>query len=170
LAPLFLNRFLGVAQNDLGRLLWVPPLGWEAGYFFWGWIADRFAALTERPLPALLALSALGLPLAAVTRVSSPAAAALVFSWAMFIAAGFIVAGLRTGARAYPQGQTALVAGMAAGSWSALVAVLLPVLGDWFDRGLFSQTFLAVALMPAAGTLAWGLLRRTRTALAYHSQ
>ena len=25
-------------------MLWIPPLGWEIGYFFWGWITDRFAA------------------------------------------------------------------------------------------------------------------------------
>lgn len=170
LVPLFLNRSLGVAQNDLGKLLWVPPLGWEVGYFFWGWIADRSPALTERPLGLLALLTVMGLPLAAITWTASPIAAVIVFFWAMFVAAGFIVAGLRTGARAYPPGQTSLVAGMAAGSWSALVAVLLPVLGDWFDRGLFAETFLAVALMPAAGTLGWWLLARGRAAVAYHSQ
>jgi ACS family hexuronate transporter-like MFS transporter len=170
LVPLFLNRSLGVAQNQLGTLLWVPPLGWEAGYFFWGWIADRCTTLTERPFAWLLTLSALGLPLAAIPRIGSPVTAVVVFFWAMFVAAGFIVAGLRTGARAYPPGQSSLVAGMAAGSWSALVAMLLPVLGDWFDRGLYSQTFLAVALMPAAGAAGWWLLTRGRGAVAYHSQ
>lgn len=160
LAPLYLNLALGVSQSDLGKLLWIPPLGWEVGYFFWGWMSDKFAAQTEYPLGFYLLLTVLGLPLAAVTWTASPIIASLVFFWAMFVTAGFIVIGLRSGARMYPEGQTSLVAGMAAGSWSALVAVLLPVLGGWFDQKLYAQTFAVVAGMPVLGTFAWWLLTR----------
>lgn len=44
LSSLYLNRVFGVSQDDLKYYLWVPPAGWEAGYFFWGWAADRYAS------------------------------------------------------------------------------------------------------------------------------
>jgi hypothetical protein len=31
------------SQTDLGKVLWIPPLGWEIGYLLWGWVVDRFA-------------------------------------------------------------------------------------------------------------------------------
>lgn len=158
LAPLYLNRSLGVSQSDLGKLLWVPPLGWEVGYFFWGWISDRFPARVERPLGLYVLLTVLGFPLAAVTLTRSPIVAVLIFFGAMFVTAGFIVVGLRSGARMYPEGQTSMVAGMAAGSWSALVALILPVLGGWFDQQRYGTTFAMVSLMPVLGTFAWWAL------------
>lgn len=158
LAPLYLNRALGVSQTDLGKLLWVPPLGWEAGYFFWGWISDRFPAQVERPLGLYVLLTVLGFPLATATLTSSPIVAVLIFFGAMFVTAGFIVVGLRSGARMYPEGQTSMVAGMAAGSWSALVAVVLPILGAWFDQQRYATTFVVVSLMPVLGTLSWWVL------------
>jgi ACS family hexuronate transporter-like MFS transporter len=160
LAPLYLNRGLGVSQADLGALLWIPPLGWEVGYFFWGWASDKFATEKDRPLGFYLLLTLFSLPLASVTYMKTPLTAMLVFFWAMFVSAGFIVVGLRAGARAYPEGQRSMVAGMAAGSWSALVAVILPILGGWFDQELYTQTFVVVALMPVVGTSAWWLLTR----------
>src|SRR5712671_5680734 len=33
LSPLYLNRVMGLSQSDLGKVLWIPPLGWEIGYF-----------------------------------------------------------------------------------------------------------------------------------------
>lgn len=155
LAPLYLNRALGVSQSDLGKLLWVPPLGWEVGYFFWGWISDRFPARVERPLGLYALLTVLGFPLATVTLTSSPIIAVLLFFGAMFVTAGFIVVGLRSGARMYPKEQTSMVAGMAAGSWSALVALILPALGGWFDQQRYGTTFVVVSLMPVLGTLSW---------------
>lgn len=160
LAPLYLNRALGVSQTDLGKLLWVPPLGWEAGYFFWGWISDRFPAQVERPLGLYVLLTVLGFPLATATLTSSPVVAVLIFFGAMFVTAGFIVVGLRSGARMYPEGQTSMVAGMAAGSWSALVAVVLPILGAWFDQQRYATTFTVVSLMPVLGTFAWWIIMR----------
>ena len=39
-AALYLANPLGCSQAFIGKVLWIPPLGWEAGYFFWGWMAD----------------------------------------------------------------------------------------------------------------------------------
>jgi len=167
LAPLYLNRALGATQAELGALLWIPPLGWEVGYFFWGWASDRYATEKDRPLGLYVLLTVLGFPLAGVTWMTTPLTAVLVFFWAMFVTAGFIVVGLRSGARAYPESQRSMVAGMAAGSWSALVAVLLPVLGGWFDQQRYTTTFIVVSLMPVLGTFSWWLLTRRTT---YHNQ
>src|SRR5580704_2963353 len=63
LAPLYLSKVLAFTQGELGRVLWLPPLGWEIGYFFWGWFTDRFAAGNARPSWILFSLAILGLPL-----------------------------------------------------------------------------------------------------------
>jgi ACS family hexuronate transporter-like MFS transporter len=105
-------------------------------------------------------LTALQLPLAMVTWLTSPVLAVLVFFWSMFVAAGFIVVALRAASRAYPAGQTALVAGLGAGTWSALVALLLPLLGRWFDQQRYTETFVLVTLVPVIGTVLWLWLTR----------
>src|SRR5688500_10229858 len=40
---LYLNGRLGLTQAEVNQLAWIPPLTWGIGYFFWGWMADRFA-------------------------------------------------------------------------------------------------------------------------------
>jgi ACS family hexuronate transporter-like MFS transporter len=155
LGPLYLNRNLGVTQAELATIFWIPPLGWEVGYFFWGWALDRYAATDPRPHRMFVLLAVLALPLGAVTLLRSPLLAVLMFFWAMFVAGGFTMVSLRAGALAYPSGQTSMVAGLAAGSWSALVALLLPVLGRWFDQQRYSEVFALVCLLPVAGTALW---------------
>jgi ACS family hexuronate transporter-like MFS transporter len=155
LAPLYLNRVLGLAQGDLGKVLWIPPLGWEIGYFFWGWAADRWAS--EQPTGFFALLTAMGLPLAFTTQIVSTPAVLVVFFWTMFVSGGYLVLSLRTAARTYPREQTALVAGIGAGAWSAIVAALLPVLGRWFDQQQYTTAFVFVSLIPVAGTALWWL-------------
>jgi ACS family hexuronate transporter-like MFS transporter len=157
LAPLYLSRVMNVSQQGLGTILWIPPLGWEVGYFFWGWASDRYGA-EKRALRIYRLLTLMSLPLAVVTLTESVAVVMLLFFWAMFISAGFIVVSLRSGASKYPPGQSSMVAGLAAGSWSALVALILPVLGGWFDQGLYARTFVTVSLMPMLGTFGWWAL------------
>ena len=157
LSPLYLNRVLGLSQSELGNVLWIPPLGWELGYFFWGWAADRYR--TVKPLWYFVVLTVAGLPLALVTRAGSTAAVLALFFWTMFISGGYLVLSLRTAARTYPQEQTALVAGIGAGAWSAIVALLLPVLGAWFDQRRYELTFVVVSLIPILGTAFWWFLR-----------
>lgn len=160
LTSLYLNRVYGVSQNDLKYYLWVPPMGWEVGYFFWGWIADKYASGKNRPAGLFILLTILELPLAAVTWLNSPVWVVGVFFWSMFVAAGFIVVSLRAAARAYPAEQMSMVAGLGAGTWSALVAVLIPLLGRWFDQQRYTETFLLVTLVPVVGTAMWLWLTR----------
>jgi ACS family hexuronate transporter-like MFS transporter len=158
LAPLYLSRELGFTQNQLGYVLWIPPAGWEAGYFFWGWLVDRHATGNRRPVWLFLTLAALGTPLFWLTSFRGATAVLAILFWTAFAAAGFVVVSLRTSALAYPREQTALVAGIGAGSWSALVAVILPPLGAMFDAGRYDAAFRLMTCGPILGVALWWLL------------
>ena len=67
LFSVYLNQGLGVSQADLTGLLWVPPLAWGVGYFFWGWAADRYAVDNRRPVGMFLLLTACALVLGFTT-------------------------------------------------------------------------------------------------------
>ncbi len=166
LSPLYLNRALGLTQAEVGKVVWIPMVGWEAGYFFWGWIADRFAAdMPDRSRPAkiFLLLTLLSLPVAFVTLTESLAAVLALLFWATFVADGFVVMSLRVGTRIYPRDRTAMVAGIGSGSWALVQAVLLPVYGKWMDWQWYGIIFLSIALLPMAGTAMWfGLTRSER--------
>ena len=91
LSPLYLSRGLGLDQAQLGRVIWIPSVGWELGYFFWGWIADRWGSHREQVKRVFMLLAVLALPLGAVTRIESQWGVLAVFFWAMFVADGFVV-------------------------------------------------------------------------------
>src|ERR1019366_1299458 len=92
-APLHLGRGLGYGQVTLGHVLWVPPLGWEVGYFFWGWVLDRSRG-PDRFARLLRLLAFLALPFAATPLARPlPALLALMF-WVMFVSAGFVIVSL----------------------------------------------------------------------------
>src|SRR5215470_15390373 len=57
LLSVYLSAGLGVSQKDIGNLLWMPALSWGIGYFFWGWIADRYAQDDRRPAGLFLLLT-----------------------------------------------------------------------------------------------------------------
>jgi len=158
LAPLYLSQTLGLTQTELGRVLWIPPLGWEAGYFFWGWLVDRYAPTNQRPAWLFFTLAALGTPIIGLASFPNPAIALALMFWSMFVAAGFVVASLRAGALTYPAEQTALVAGIGAGAWSAVIAIVLPVLGGMFDAGRHDAAFRIVGSAPMLGVAVWWLL------------
>jgi ACS family hexuronate transporter-like MFS transporter len=155
LSPLYLNRALGVSQAQLANILWIPMVGWEAGYFFWGWVADRFAANQDRPVRIFVLLTILSLPTAFMTLTSSWVIAIALFTWSTFIADGFVVMSLRVGARIFPADRVGMVAGIGSGSWGAVQAVIQPVYGAWFDRQWYTATFISMSLLPLAGTLLW---------------
>ena len=157
LAPIYLTRAHSLTQTQLGYGLWIPPLGWEVGYFVWGWFTDRFAPESRRPVWLFVLLALLGLPVIGVTAISSTIGVLAVMFWSMFVSAGYVVVSLRSGALWYSREQTGVVAGIGAGSWSA-VTFLLPLMGRLFDLQRYSEAFLIVGLVPAAGTLIWWIL------------
>lgn len=160
-SPLYLNRALGLSQAQLGRVLWIPLLGWEAGYYFWGWVADKRVTPGKRPAGLFCLLTVLALPSALVTLTHSLSIVLALFFWSTFVADGFVVLSLRVGSHLYPRSQTAMVGGIGSGSWSAVLAVVLLVYGHWFDRGWYGAIFISMSLLPAVGTVLWLWLSRT---------
>jgi len=163
LSPLYLDRALGLSQAQIGKVVWIPMVGWEAGYFFWGWVADRYLAqMPDRRKPAriFLLLTFLALPSILVTQTHSLAFVLALLFWATFVADGFVVISVRVGMRIYPADRTAMVAGIGSGSWSAVQALVLPVYGQWVDLRRFSTIFVTMSLLPILGTALWFLLTR----------
>jgi ACS family hexuronate transporter-like MFS transporter len=164
-APIHLGRGLGCNQATLGHVLWIPPLGWEVGYFFWGWIIDRRAshdALGPNAFRRLFALLAvLSLPLAATPVARSLAAVLALLFFAMFVAAGFVIATLAETTRRHASRHGAYLAGLGAGSWSGVMALMMPIFGRLFDRGAYGAAYAMAAGAPTFGWLAWRALART---------
>jgi ACS family hexuronate transporter-like MFS transporter len=163
-APIHLGRGLGCSQRTLGHVLWIPPLGWELGYFFWGWVIDRRprrGTLGHDAFGRLFALLAvLSVPLAATAFVRSLAGVLVLLFFAMFIAAGFVIASLAETTRRHPSKHSAYLAGLGAGSWSGVMALVMPAFGHLFDRGSYRTAYAMAAGAPILGYLAWRGLSR----------
>jgi ACS family hexuronate transporter-like MFS transporter len=157
-APLYLAHPLGHSQAAIGKVLWIPPAGWELGYFFWGWLADRKRSSLGGMMGACAVLS---LALAAVPWLPNLATVMAGLVLAMFAAAGFIVLSVTYATRAYSSDHAGLIAGAGAGSWSFLVAVMMPLLGRLFDLGRHTYAFFIVSAIPISGYIFWKMLNRT---------
>jgi MFS transporter, ACS family, hexuronate transporter len=158
--PLYLNRALGISQSDLNQIVWIPPLAWGVGYFFWGWAADRFAANNRRPVGMFLLLTGCALALGATTWTTSVSLAISLISWAAFIGGGFQMVALKVGAYAYPREQAAMMSGIASGSWALVNFVLLRIIGPWMNQQRWSDVFWLIALCPVVGVAMWLVLSR----------
>ncbi|MGH9672278.1 MAG: MFS transporter [Bryobacteraceae bacterium] len=163
-SSLYLSRVFGASQSLIGQVLWIPPLGWELGYFFWGWMTDRavrggaprLAAYRRLMMTNLL----LGLPLAAIPFTGNFAVVLAIFFVAMFTTAGFIIVPISYATWVYSQKYSGLIAGLAAGSWSAAVAMVMPLFGRLFDHQRYEAAFLVAALFPVAGFGIWRWINR----------
>jgi MFS transporter, ACS family, hexuronate transporter len=159
---LYLSRVLGKSQVEIGSVLWVPPLGWELGYFFWGWLTDRVVRGSAQPLRQygwLLALATAGsLPLAAIPIIASYALVLAALFFAMFVGAGFIILAMAYATTVFSLSRSGFIAGLGAGSWSAVVTLVMPLFGRLFDQHQYSQAFLLAALFPVAGCVLWWTL------------
>ncbi len=157
-ASLYLNVKFHVTQKELGALLWIPPLGWETGYFFWGWMCDRFG---PKSIPRLMFVAMIfSLPLILLPSVTSlPLLMAGLF-FAMFMTSGFIIPSINHATRIVPSSATSLVAGLGAGSFSLLTAILAPIFGRLFDQQNYSTAFLIAAVFPVIGYVLFALTNR----------
>jgi ACS family hexuronate transporter-like MFS transporter len=165
-APLYFARGLGQTQTTIEHVLWLPPLGWEIGYFFWAWILDRgarrqvsgFAGARSKPDGGrerfgriFQTLALLTLPFAATPFVHAlPAVLALMFLQ-MFVSAGFVIVSLSEVTQRRSERHSAFLSGIAGGAWSGLVALVLPVIGKLFDRSSYTATFALATLAPIVG-------------------
>jgi ACS family hexuronate transporter-like MFS transporter len=166
LIPLYLSRGLGVSQGQLAYILWVPPLAWGVGYFFWGWAADRYAAENRRPIGMFLLLTVFALVFGFTTWTSSVVVAIALISWGAFIGGGFQMVALKVGSYAFPREQAAMMSGIASGSWALVNALLSPRIGRLFDERLWSEAFWLIAILPAVGIAIWLVLSRPQAARA----
>jgi MFS transporter, ACS family, hexuronate transporter len=157
MTPLYLSRAFGLTPAELGFVLWIPPAGLETGYFFWGWIADRYERASPRPVWLIVLMALLVLPLAAVHLFHSAPIAVVLLTFSLFASGGLVVVTLRTGALAYPHDQRSMAAGIASSSFSAAVALTLPICGHLFDGQLYTQAFGLIALLPIVGAAIWWL-------------
>ena len=165
-APLYLTRVLHLSQINLGHLLWLPPAGWEAGYLFFGHIADRRRRHNPHTRPGalfvLLSIAGFLITLApAAARSPYPVAATMsLFFLQMFMAGGFVVFALSDGMATLPGQHSAFLAGICISAWALATGILMPILGHFVDRGSYTFTFWIVAFLPPLGTILWKVLSK----------
>lgn len=156
-AAIYLARVRGLSQAEVGALLWIPPLGWEIGYFFWGWIADR---MRHRLGTVMLAATVLSVPLLLIPSAPSVPLVMAGLFFAMFAGSAFLILSIVYATEVFPESQSGLIAGVGAGSWSAIVALVMPLFGRLFDQGRYDWAFLLAALSPVLGYAGWWSLSR----------
>ena len=165
IVALYLNQRLALTQADVNQIVWIPPLTWGIGYFFWGWAADRYASNNPRPIGMFLLLVAASLTLGFVTWTTSVPAAIALISLSTFIGGGFQMLSLKVGSYAFPREQAAMMSGIASGAWSLVNFVLLRAIGPWsgwMNGGQWEEIFWLIAVLPAIGIGMWSFLSRER--------
>lgn len=162
----FFSAAMHKSQDQIGHVLWIPPLGWELGYFFWGWVIDRFAGAGSSVLAMrrlFLGAMLLSLPLAAVPFIGSFAGALALMFVAMFMSAAFIIGAVAYATSHYSTTHSGWIAGIGAGSWSAFVGAAMPMLGRLFDQHRYDAAFAIATLVPFLGYVLWRALDRRKT-------
>lgn len=161
---LYLSGRLGLSQGELNALVWIPPLTWGIGYFFWGWAADKFAANNPRPIGMFLLLTVMSLTLGLVTWTRDVNVAIALLSLSTFVGGGFQMVALKVGSFAFPREQAAMMSGIASGAWSLVNFLLLRAIGPWsgwMNAGRWEEIFWLIAFLPAIGITLWYLLSLT---------
>jgi ACS family hexuronate transporter-like MFS transporter len=159
----YMNQGLGVSQADLRLLLFVPPIAWGIGYFFWGWVADKFAQDNPRPVGLFLLLTLCSLVLGLTTMTASIALTIAIMSWANFIGGGFQMVALKVASYSFPREQAASMTGIASGSWALVNYILLQFLGPMFNQHRYAEAFWLIALCPPLGVAVWLFLSRKQS-------
>ena len=163
-SSLYLAHPLGRTQAFIGKVLWIPPLGWEIGYFVWGWLTDRGlrkGGSRRAGLRRMLGWCAvLNLAFAATPLVPGTFPVLLLMFLAMFVASGFVVLSVAYASSVYASDHAGLIAGVGAGSWSAAVAVVMPLFGRLFDVHSYAAAFWIATAVPLCGFVGWLVLSR----------
>jgi ACS family hexuronate transporter-like MFS transporter len=158
-SALYLHRVLGMAQTEIGKLLWLPPLGSELGIFFWGWLADRLARgepgqsklVSVRKLLPIATL--LSLPLGLLPHLHGLPPVLGLFFLAMFAAAAFQLLMISYASDVFPSQHAGYVAGLGSGAYGAGLALLMPLFGRLFDLHRYGPAFALAAACPVLGSL-----------------
>jgi MFS transporter, ACS family, hexuronate transporter len=174
---IYLVQRLHLTQADVNNVVWIPPLTWGIGYFFWGWAADTFAANNPRPIGMFALLTVVSITLGLTTMTTSVPLAIALISLSTFIGGGFQMVALKVGSYAFPREQSALMSGIASGSWSLVNFILLNAIGagvtiagvkilpgaNLISGGRWEEIFWVIALLPAVGIAVWLALSRNQT-------
>ena len=164
ISAIYLSQALGKSQLQIGKVLWIPPLGWEVGYFFWGYMTDRGLRLGRLSLALHRRLMSLALvfslPLALTTRLASYPLVMGELFLAMFVAAGFVILAISYATSIYSTRHAGLISGLGAGSWSAIIAIVMPYFGRLFDQQRYDTAFVLATCFPVVGFAAWWALSR----------
>ena len=163
-ASLYLAHPLGRSQAFIGKVLWIPPLGWEMGYLVWGWLTDRGlrkgGSRRESLRRMLTWCAVLSLVFALTPLVPGTVSVLVLMFLAMFAASGFLVLSVAYANSVYTADHAGLIAGVGAGSWSAAVAVMMPILGRLFDVHAYATAFWIATAIPLCGFVGWLVLSR----------
>ena len=114
------------------------------------------------------------LTLGMTTWTTSPVLAIALIGFSTFIGGGFQMVALQVGSYAFPREQSALMSGIASGSWSLVNFVLLNAIGagvtigsvrlfpgaNWIAQQRWEEIFWLIAVLPAIGIAMWMLLSR----------
>ena len=130
------------------------------GYFFWGWITDRYAQDNRRPTGLFLLLTVCSLVLGATTWTTSVGITMAIMSWATFIGGGFQMVALKVGSYSFPREQAAMMTGIASGSFALVNYILLQFLGPLFNQHRYAEARWIIALCPLIGVVVWLFLSR----------
>jgi MFS family permease len=155
---LYLNGRRHFTQSQVNGISWIPPLAWGLGYFFWGWAADRYAENNRRPIGMFLLLTITSLPLGLITMTSSVPLTMALIGLSTFMGGGFQMVALKVGSHAFPREQSAMMTGIASGSWSPVNFILLRAIGPWtgwMNTGNWEAIFWLIAILPAIGIAVW---------------
>jgi len=111
----------------------------------------------------ILLCTALSVPFVIIP-VLHNVALVLVLMWVvMFASSGFIVLSVTYANAIYSADHAGLIAGMGAGSWSALIAITMPYFGKLFDSQQYAVAFWVAACFPLVGFVGWVLLAHELT-------
>jgi hypothetical protein len=103
----------------------------------------------------LLIAAGLTCLLALVPHIRSYTLTIALLSLAMFVTPAFVVGALSHAYRHYSMSHSGLITGLASGTWSGVVALVMPVVGRLFDLHNYGLAFVVPALLPAAGFIIW---------------
>jgi predicted MFS family arabinose efflux permease len=102
----------------------------------------------------------LNLAFAAAPLVPGTVPVLLLLFLAMFVGSGFLVLSVVYANSVYSPDHAGLIAGVGAGSWSAAVAVTMPVFGRLFDMHSYAAAFWIATAIPLCGFAGWLVLSR----------
>jgi ACS family hexuronate transporter-like MFS transporter len=149
----------GVAQADVGRYLWLPPLLFDAGAFAFGHAASRRAAARPRGAPdRLLVAIACALGLAVIATPSAASAWAATVALAVAMAGGGALFALVTAdvLSRVPPGSVSATGGLTAAAQSLAYIVATPLVGAAIQRtDSYGGVLLALGVWLVPGTIAW---------------